>query len=288
MQVSKTASVLVQLVAYAIAITVAVTVWQLTPQLDDLWRLAVADFAATAFIFLCSVVFNNSSMYDPYWSVKPAVIASGYAMLFGLNELPAILLFMLMMLYNLRLTSNFFRDWPGLKHEDWRYKNFREQFPKAYWLVSFAGIHLFPTIMVYLACLPLYFGMKASFEMNWLGWLGILVTVAAIVIAYVADEQMRSFRKNPLNKGKNMNDGLWKHSRHPNYFGEMMTWWGIYFVALNLSLDLWWTGIGALAITLMFMFVSIPLMDKRSLQNRAGYEELMNRTRAFLPFPKKM
>jgi len=210
MQVSKTASVLVQLVAYAIAITVAVAVWQLTPQLDDLWRLAVADFAATAFIFLCSVVLNNSSMYDPYWSVKPAVIASGYAMLFGLNELPAILLFMLMMLYNLRLTSNFFRDWPGLKHEDWRYKNFREQFPKAYWLVSFAGIHLFPTIMVYLACLPLYFGMKASFEMNWLGWLGILVTVAAIVIAYVADEQMRSFRKNPLNKGKNMNDGLWK------------------------------------------------------------------------------
>ena len=172
MQFSKTASVLVQLVAYSIAITVAIVVWQFTPQLDDLWRLATADLVATIFIFICSMVFNNSSMYDPYWSVKPAVIASGYAMLFGLKELPAILLFTLMMLYNLRLTSNFIRDWPGLKHEDWRYKNFRKQFPKAYWLVSFAGIHLFPTVMVFLACLPLYFGMKESFEMNLLGWIG--------------------------------------------------------------------------------------------------------------------
>jgi steroid 5-alpha reductase family enzyme len=287
MQFNKTASILIQLIAYVIAIFVALIVWHFTPQLEDLWRLAVADLAATVFIFLCSVAFNNSSMYDPYWSVKPAVIAVGYASLFGLDHPAAMFLFVLMMLYNLRLTSNFIRDWPGLKHEDWRYANFRNQFPKAYWLISFSGIHLFPTVMVYLACLPLYFGMKESFDMNWLGWLGIAVTSAAIVIAYVADEQMRNFRKDPANKGKNMNVGLWKHSRHPNYFGEILTWWGIYFVALNLSLDLWWTGIGALAISLMFTFISIPLMDKRSLENRKGYAELMERTRALLPFPKK-
>ncbi|MCF8464477.1 MAG: DUF1295 domain-containing protein [Flavobacteriales bacterium] len=285
---SKTASILIQLSAYSIAIFVAVVVWYSTPHLQDIWRLAVADLAATSFIFLCSFLFNNSSLYDPYWSVKPAVIAAGYAILFGLNELAGILLFTLMMMYNIRLTSNFFRDWPGLKHEDWRYRNFRIQFPKAYWLVSFAGIHLFPTVMVYLACLPLYFGMKEAFELNWLGWLGIVVTVAAIAIAFVADEQMRNFRKSPENKGKNMNEGLWKHSRHPNYFGEMLTWWGIYLVALNVSLNLWWTGIGALAITLMFVFISIPLMDNRSLESRKSYSELMARTRAILPLPKKV
>ena len=287
MTFNRSTSILIQIAAYILAICMAVAAWSLTPQLSDLWRVAVADVAATTFIFVCSLVFNNSSMYDPYWSVKPAVIATAYAALFGLHGMAAIALFALMMLYNLRLTSNFFRDWPGLKHEDWRYRNFRHQFPKAYWLISFSGIHMFPTVMVYLACIPLYFGMKQSFELNWLGWLGMLVTLAAIVIAFVADEQMRDFRKNPENKGKNMNEGLWKHSRHPNYFGEMLTWWGIYLVALNASLDLWWTGIGTLAITLMFAFISIPLMDNRSLENRKDYAELMARTRAILPFPKK-
>ena len=286
MKFNKPVSVLIQIVAYSLATVIAFSVWSFLPQLEDLYRLAVADLAATVFIFFCSVAMNNSSMYDPYWSVKPAVIAGGYAIIFGLGSAPAIALFVLMMLYNLRLTTNFLRDWPGLTHEDWRYVDFRKQFPKLYWLVSFGGIHLFPTVMVYLACIPLYYGMKEPFELNWIGWLGIAVTVAAIVIAYIADEQMRTFRKNPSNKDKNMNKGLWKHSRHPNYFGELLTWWGIFLVALNADLNLWWTGAGALAINLMFLFVSIPLMEKRSLVNRPNFDELVKRTRSLLPFPK--
>ena len=287
MQFDKSASIFIQITAYSLATLIALITWNFFPEMEDLWRLAAADVAATVFIFLCSLTFNNSSMYDPYWSVKPAVIACGFAYIFDLDSVASIALFTLMTLYNLRLTSNFFRDWPGLKYEDWRYQNFRHQFPKAYWLVSFSGIHFFPTVMVYLACIPLYFGMKQQFEMGWLGWLGVLITVAAIVIAYVADEQMRNFRSNPENKDKNMNVGLWKHSRHPNYFGEMLTWWGIYLVALNASLDYWWTGLGALAITVMFVFVSIPLMDKRSLKRRPNFKEHFDSTHAILPFPRK-
>ena len=287
MEFGKGSSILIQIVAYAFAILVAYVIWNYTSGLEDLWRLAAADLGATVFIFLCSVMFNNSSMYDPYWSLKPAVIAAGYASTFGLIGTPAIALFVLMMLYNLRLTTNFLRDWPGLKHEDWRYRNFRQQFPRAYWLVSFSGIHLFPTLMVYLACIPLYYGMKEPFDLNWMGWLGIATTFAAIAIAFLADEQMRSFRAKPENEGKNMDEGLWKYSRHPNYFGEILTWWGIFLVALNADLSLWWTGIGALAITLMFVFASIPMMDKRSLERRPNFEEYMNRTRGILPIPRK-
>jgi steroid 5-alpha reductase family enzyme len=283
---SKSRSVLVQLAAYSMAIVVSILTWNLLPNLDNLWRLAVADLAATGFIFVCSVVMNNSSMYDPYWSVKPAVIATGYAVLFGLNSVAAIAMFLLMMLYNLRLTSNFLRDWPGLKHEDWRYQDFRKKFPKLYWLISLSGIHLFPTVMVYLACVPLYFGMNNEFQLNWIGVLGIAITLLAIVIAYVADEQMRTFRANAENKGTNMNIGLWRHSRHPNYFGELLTWWGIFLVALNADMNLWWTGVGALSITLMFVFISIPMMDKRSLQRRPDFQAYMDKTRAILPIPK--
>ena len=287
MKIGKGLSVVIQLVAYALATVVAVVTWQLYPELDDLWRLAAADAAATVFIFITSLMFNNSSMYDPYWSVKPAVIATGFAVLFGLDSFPAIVLFILMHLYNLRLTSNFWRDWPGLIHEDWRYQDFRRNFPKAYWFISFTGIHFFPTLMVYLACIPLYFGMKLDFEMSWIGWLGAAITLAAVVIAFVADEQMRSFRKKPENKGKNMDEGLWKYSRHPNYFGEIMTWWGIWLIALNANFDYWWTGIGALAITVMFVFISIPMMDKRSLQRRPNFEEYMKRTWMIVPIPRK-
>ncbi|MEZ4720246.1 MAG: DUF1295 domain-containing protein, partial [Flavobacteriales bacterium] len=88
-------------------------------------------------------------------------------------------------------------------------------------------------------------------------------------------------------KGKNMDEGLWKYSRHPNYFGEMLTWWGIYLIALNAGLDHWWTGIGALAITVMFVFISIPLMDKRSLKRRPNFDEYMKRTRMIVPIPRK-
>ncbi|MFM1876975.1 MAG: hypothetical protein RL266_2712 [Bacteroidota bacterium] len=287
MTLGKSTSVLVQVVAYTLAIVVAIVVWNLCAELDDLWRLAVADLAATIFIFFCSLVFNNSSMYDPYWSVKPAVIVSGFAFLFGLDSMPAILLFVLMHAYNLRLTSNFLRDWPGLTHEDWRYRDFRSQFPRAYWLVSFSGIHLFPTVMVFLSCIPLYYGMKNPFEMNWIAWVGVALTASAILIAFIADEQMRSFRMKAENKGKNMLEGLWKHSRHPNYFGEILTWWGIYLVALSASFDNWWTGLGALAITLMFVFVSVPLMDKRSMKRRPNFSDHMKVTRAILPIPKK-
>jgi steroid 5-alpha reductase family enzyme len=140
--------------------------------------------------------------------------------------------------------------------------------------------------MVYLACVPLYFGMNNEFQLNWIGVLGIAITLLAIVIAYVADEQMRTFRANAENKGTNMNIGLWRHSRHPNYFGELLTWWGIFLVALNADMNLWWTGVGALSITLMFVFISIPMMDKRSLQRRPDFQAYMDKTRAILPIPK--
>ncbi|MBL4587122.1 MAG: DUF1295 domain-containing protein, partial [Flavobacteriales bacterium] len=251
MQFSKTISIFIQIATYILAVALAMFVWSETPQLSDLWRVALADLAATAFVFLTSIIFNNSSMYDPYWSVKPMIIVCGYALLFGLNGVGGFAIFGMMLLYGFRLTSNFYRDWPGLKHEDWRYRDLRVKFPKAYWLVSFLGIHLFPSAMVYLACVPIYFVMKESAQIGVIGVVGICLILTAIIIAFVADEQMRSFRKNASNKAMNMKVGLWKHSRHPNYLGELLTWWGIWLMAMDQNTSLWWTGIGALSITLM-------------------------------------
>jgi len=283
---SKSRSILTSIAAYVVATIVAVLSWHLTPHLPDLARLAVADLAATLFIFGASVAFNNSSMYDPYWSVKPVVIAIGAALTFGSGSTGVMALLVLMILYGLRLTINFYRDWPGLHHEDWRYVEFRQRFPKSYWAVSLFGIHLFPTVQVYLACLPVFLGMRMGGEVGLISIIGIWLTLFAIWLAYEADAQMRTFRNNPLNKGQIMDQGLWKHSRHPNYLGEILTWWGVWLIAIGIDPALWWTGIGALSINLMFHFVSIPMMDRRSASRRLEFAQHIKRTNALLPFPK--
>jgi steroid 5-alpha reductase family enzyme len=287
---NKSLGVLVTVAAYLLALLAAIWSARLLPPSNPLLVIAVADLAATLVIFFFSVAFNNSSMYDPYWSVKPAVIAAYYMLLYGSEGTGTrqLLVFSLVMLYAVRLTSNFYRDWPGLSHEDWRYANFRIRFPKVYWLVSLAGIHLFPTVMVYLGCLPLAGAMQAEgVPLNLLDVVATLVTLGAVALAFTADEQLRLFRKNPANRGEVIRTGLWRSSRHPNYLGEILTWWGMYLFALASGLNWWWTGAGALAITLMFLLVSIPLMEERALASRQGYAAYMKQAHMLLPLRRR-
>ncbi len=270
---------------YLLALGVAWGAVEASGITHPLAQIGLGTFVATVMVFGGSILAGNSSVYDPYWSLQPAAIALYY--LVRLPESPSarqVLVVVLILLYALRLTSNFYRDWPGLVHEDFRYRNFRASSGRLYWLVSFFGIHLFPTIMVYLGCLPLYPVMTGrSTTLNWLDGVATLVTLGAVVLAFVADEQMRAFRRDAGNGGLSMESGLWAHSRHPNYLGEVSTWWGLFLFALAQGLAWWWTGVGALAITVMFVFVSVPMMERRALATRRGYREYREVTPMLLP-----
>jgi len=113
------------------------------------------------------------------------------------------------------------------------------------------------------------------------------VTAGALAIETVADEQLRAFRaRGPGDEI--MAEGIWAWSRHPNYLGEMGFWWGLFLFALAASPDAWWTGVGAVAITAMFAFFSVPMLDKRSCERRPAYAEHMKRVPAVLPwFPRR-
>ncbi|MEE4256464.1 MAG: DUF1295 domain-containing protein [Bacteroidales bacterium] len=282
---NKTLSVVVNLFVYVIAILVVMLTWRWIPEMDLLWKILIADVIGTIVVFIFSVVFNNSSMYDPYWSVQPFVIAvflAGPLMEITIAEM--IVLFMVF-LYGLRLTLNFYRGWPGMKHEDWRYRDFRKSFPGFYWPISFLGIHLFPTIMVFLACmsmLQIFHGPGMEYNIWFV--LGLATMIFAVGIAFVADEQMKKFRMNPDNKGKLMREGLWRTNRHPNYLGEISTWWGLYFFSLAAGYDMWWTIAGPLTVTLMFVFISIPMLEKRELQRRPQYADYKKEVAMLLPF----
>lgn len=283
---SRTASIWLSLLIYVLAILVAVLTGRLFQDQHPLVMIGAGDLAATVLVFIFAMILNNSSAYDPYWSVKPIVIAVAYLFIFQMDSINIRqwLVIIGTTLYALRLTSNFYRDWPGFVHEDWRYVNFRKTTGKAYWLVSFLAIHFFPTVMVYLGCLAMFpLFENTGRALNAWDIAGAIILFGSVLYAFIADEQLRRFRFKPENKGRTISTGLWSMSRHPNYFGEISTWWGLSAFAIAAACDNYWVLIGPAAITIMFIFASIPMIEKRNLERRLGYREYMLKTPMLLP-----
>ena len=234
-----------------------------------------ADVAATVVIFAASFLFRNSSFYDPYWSVAPPVIALYFALRPASAEidgLRVVLVFALVLAWALRLTWNWARGWQGLGHEDWRYLRLQEQSGRAYWWVSFAGIHLMPTLWVFAGCLALYPALSAATRpFGVLDAIAALVTAGSIWIERRADYELRRFRREGHGPQAILQTGLWAWSRHPNYFGEMGFWWGLWLFGLAANPSWWWTIAGPVSITLMFRFVSLPMVETRMLERRPAY-----------------
>jgi steroid 5-alpha reductase family enzyme len=258
------------------------------PIQDPLIKAGAADLIATIIIFIFSVLFNNSSVYDPYWSVAPVFLTS-YWILFSMHvdaiQYRVILIFILILIWSNRLTYNFFRQWKGFDHEDWRYADYRAKTGKWYWAVSFTGIHLFPTVIVFIACIPIYYSATSgSNDISIIDILAFFVSLIAITIETCADNQMRRYLLTRTEYGKTFQTGLWKFTRHPNYFGEILFWWGIYLFTLSISTDLLWTIAGSVIITLLFIFVSIPLIEKRLSRNKPDFNEYQKHVSMLIPW----
>ena len=192
--------------------------------------------------------------------------------------------------WGVRLTANWARGWTGLDHEDWRYVDFRAQFPRAYWLISFAGIHFFPTVIVFAGLYAVYPALvSGSAPIGFLDGLAFVVGLGGVAFEFFADNQLRAFVTGPKQPGETLRTGLWKYSRHPNYLGEIMFWWSLYLFGVAAAGDSWLRGlVGPLPMTLMFLVVSIPLLEKRSLERRANYQTVIDETSMLIPwFPKK-
>jgi steroid 5-alpha reductase family enzyme len=290
MNISKSKSLLIILLAYVVAFVVAFFFTKANATENHLVNAALADLLGTVVIFMFSVVLSNSSTYDPYWSVAPFPIAlywyiANYTPEINLRH---IIVLLLLFWWGARLTYNWARGWTGLSHEDWRYRMLAEKTGNAYWAVSFLGIHFFPTVMVFLGLLPVYVIMISNAPLNIIDAIAIVVTTGAILIETVSDNQLR---KHVLNKDRDkdmpLNTGLWKYSRHPNYFGEISFWGGFFIFALAISTDLYWTGIGFLAMVILFVFISIPMMEKRQRENKPGYESYRSKVSMLIPWPPK-
>jgi steroid 5-alpha reductase family enzyme len=285
---NRTHSFLVCGAAYACAILAAAVVCGLV-SLPRVYAAFLADLAATVVVFIFSLALDNSSVYDPYWSVAPVPIALYWLLGSpgGLDARRAVAL-LLLLAWAARLTFNWARRWTGLGDEDWRYAE-RRSSGAAYWPLSFVGFHLMPTVLVFFGCLPLFplLTGAGSRELGALDLAAVIVTCGAILVESTADRQLRRFLTSPRVPGAVLDTGLWSLSRHPNYFGEVAFWWGIWLFGLSSSPGWWWTIVGPVAITALFLGVSIPLMDRRMLSRYTAYEAYRASHSGFLPIPRR-
>jgi steroid 5-alpha reductase family enzyme len=247
----------------------------------------IADTVATVLVFMVSVMFNNSSVYDPYWSVAPPIIVIYLMKLFPEgNNIRQFVLLALVLFWSIRLTVNWWRGWQGIKHQDWRYTSIAEKTGKLYWPVSFLGIHFMPTIFVFLGCLPLWYALSSNESFNIFDVVAVLFTFSAILIEWIADEQLIKFRKSN-NWNSFMKTGLWAVSRHPNYLGEISFWGGVFMFAVSatglIHSNGLWTIIGFISMIILFKFISIPLMEKRNIARKPGYQEYIKKVPALFP-----
>jgi steroid 5-alpha reductase family enzyme len=251
----------------------------------------LADLVATAVIFTLSMAVANSSLYDPYWSVIPPVVAIGWAAAApaGLStgaHVRQVVVIVLVAAWAVRLTLNWAVGWTGLDHEDWRYVGLREGLPRGIpWpLVSFTGIQLMPTAVVFAGMLSLWPALGVGRNgFSWLDVVATMVTAAAIALETSSDLQLHAFTGDPANRGKPMDKGLWGWSRHPNYLGEITFWWGLWLFGLAGDPSWWWTVVGPVVMVVLFEAASIPMMENRSLERRPEYATYQARVARLLP-----
>ena len=278
---TKTVSIVIIGIIYLIAILLGYFVFiTLNKGLHELWALFLADVVATVVVWGFGLFYKNVSVYDPYWSVAPPVMFTVWAFYKSTFTLPVVLLLIAVWYWGIRLTGNWAYTFKGLAHEDWRYTRYREtQSPFIFHVINFFGLNMMPTVLVFAAMLP-GFGLFESAEAaNILTWLGFAICISAATLQLVADTQIHRFRE--AHPGRYCDVGFWKHGRHPNYLGEISMGWGVWTMYASIyGFD--WLIIAPIAMTALFLFISIPMMERRQLQNKPGYAEYRKNTRMLI------
>ena len=239
--------------------------------------------------WLISLVIKNVTVVDSLWGLGFVAIAWLSVLLTDGFWGRGLLIACLVTVWGLRLTAYLtWRNWG--KGEDPRYGSWRKKSGKHFWIISLFKVFLLQSLFLWAIAVTVQYGVifKTAEGLTWLDGFGVTLWVIGFVFEAVGDWQLAAFKSNPANKGKVMDRGLWAYTRHPNYFGECLIWWGIFFITLSVP-NSWWTVISPVIITAVLLkMTGVPLTEKLLLDRRPGYRAYVERTHAFFPwFPKK-
>ena len=251
-------------------------------------RLGVFDIVCTAIIWLFTVIFKNTSIYDPYWSFIPMVMVTYAFFKIGNFNYMSIIFLIVFNLWGLRLTINWIITYTDFSYEDWRYRKYRDTCsPFLFQVINFVGLIYVPTIVVFLGMLPIFdlFMAPAS---PWFIF-GVAIIIFGILLEFFADREVHQFIRENKNstERKTCSIGLWYYSRHPNYLGEISIWVGCFVSMIVVTQVHYWFFIGVIAMILLFNFISIPMMEKHNTERRADYPTYKSCTSRLLLLPKR-
>jgi len=236
--------------------------------------------------FIVSLVLRRNDVADVAWGGGFIVAALAALVSWGAATHRAVIVVALVIIWGARLMLHIGVRNLG-KGEDARYRKWREEWGKYATLRSFFQIYLLQGVLLLVISLPIIRAITApDSPLGFLDLLGTMVWLIGFLFEAVSDWQLLQFKKDRANKGKVITTGLWRYSRHPNYFGEVTLWWGVFLLALAAPGG-WMTIIGPITITALILGVSgIPMLEKK-YEGNAEFDEYKRRTSAFFPLPPK-
>jgi steroid 5-alpha reductase family enzyme len=240
-------------------------------------------------LWIVSIFIKNVSIVDLFWGFGFVVVNGYYIVMSGDLNTRKILMLLLVSVWGLRLSVYLSYRNIG-KGEDFRYQEFRKKYgPERYWWVSFFQTFLLQGILMMIVSLPLLGVVSGTHltSLHVLDYLAILVWVIGFMFEAGGDFQLSRFKQNPKNKGKVLDTGFWKYTRHPNYFGDSAVWWA--YALFSVAAGSYWQIIGSLIMTLLIIKVSgVALLEKSLTDTKPQYRDYIQKTSSFLPwFPKK-
>ena len=242
--------------------------------------------------WVVSLFLRNASIVDPIWSLGFVVVGwvSFAAMHQHVDALRTGVLLTFVTIWGVRLSLHLFIRNFG-HGEDYRYKAMRKKHGAKFWLVSLGTVYVFQGILMWIVSLPLQFGIGTSTKTSW--WvlplvLGAIVWLIGFAFESIGDAQLKAFKADPASAGQVMDRGLWRYTRHPNYFGDACTWWGIWLIACETGLPGWISIIGPIFLTFtLTRWSGKPMLEYGMKKTRPGYAEYVARTSGFFPLPPK-
>ena len=250
-----------------------------------LLKLFILDVYATIIVYLGSVVFKNTSIYDPYWSFVPFVLAIIAMIWCQAYTAPVIILLVAFAFWSSRLTINWIKTFKDLSKEDWRYTKYRETSNcLIFEIINFFGLQMMPTVLVYAGLTPLL--VLIINGTNYFSIIGAVIVIGGTLLEVISDHQVHHFLRT-TKELKTCQYGLWNYSRHPNYLGEISIWFGLTIPAIIQYPTLWYIYPGCICMVLLFYFISIPLMEKRQAIRRSDYKIYQKTTSKLLILPKR-
>jgi steroid 5-alpha reductase family enzyme len=237
-------------------------------------------------LFILALKLRDNSIVDIGWGVGFIFVMIVTLVYSGRLEPRQVLVGVLVLIWGLRLAIRIYRRNRG-KGEDFRYKKWREDWGEHWRRHAYVFVFVGQGAMMLLISIPIMLvNTYAGSALGWLDLLGVLVWLLGFYFESMGDHQLDRFLKEPSNRGKVLDTGLWRYTRHPNYFGEVMQWWGVYVIALSIPWG--WLGVvGPITITVLIVAYSgIPLLEKTMKKNPA-YVKYAKRTSVFFPLPPK-